>query len=296
MIARRAGFAPILLVIAACDGGGGAPEAVADAAPVPADGARDAALDAVADGALDATAEPAGDAAPDADSDGAPPDGHLPDAMPPPPPPEGLPRFAFPVHPDDRGDIQAAPIFGVDHDPAEGDRAVCTNYAGRGFPFCYDGHDGSDFLLRGGFTTMDRGSARVVAAAGGEVIGAHDGEYDRCHADARTQAVTCDGHPMRSNLVRIRHAHGWESAYFHLKKDSVAVAVGDLVDCGHVLGLIGSSGNSSLPHVHFEVTAPDGRTWDPYAGPASQPETLWAEQERGDGLPGDACDPSWGPG
>ena len=37
---------------------------------------------------------------------------------------------------------------GVDHDPAVYDpasleAAICTNYDGRGFPWCYDEHDGS---------------------------------------------------------------------------------------------------------------------------------------------------------
>ena len=70
---------------------------------------------------------------------------------------------------------------------------------------------------------------------------------------------------------------------------SAAVAVGDLVQRGQVLGNIGSSGNSSMPHLHFELESPDGATIDPYAGPYSQPETWWVDQGDAEGLPGGDC-------
>ncbi len=204
--------------------------------------------------------------------------------------PAGPTRFRFPVHVEDRALIDRAPLFGVDHDPADGNGVGCLDYDGRGFPWCYDGHDGSDFLLDGGFYTMDRGSARVVAAAPGEVIGAHDGEYDRCASDPRAGDVLCDGEPPgRANSVKIRHHDGWESWYWHLKQGSVAVTVGQHVECGEVLGLIGSSGRSSAPHIHFEVKTALGASRDPFAGSVSGPDSLWIEQDAGDGLPADLC-------
>jgi murein DD-endopeptidase MepM/ murein hydrolase activator NlpD len=215
-----------------------------------------------------------------------------------PPDPGALPRLAFPIPSADRGLMQASPIFHVDHDPMAYSglgRAICRNYEDRGFPWCYDGHEGSDFILDGGFTTMDAGSARVVAAAGGVVTRAVDGHYDRCHADLVTQDVSCDGRPIIPNLVEPRHADGWVTQYLHLKAGSVAVSVGDRVPCGAVLGRVGSSGYSSAPHLHLEVHDPMGRVWDPFAGARSQPESLWITQRASDGLPGDVCDPRWGP-
>lgn len=195
-----------------------------------------------------------------------------------PPTPDGYPRFSFPIHEEDRALMRASPVFGFDHDPQEGNRIRCTDYAGRGFPHCYDGHEGSDFMLEGGFEAMDAGSARVVAALSGEVVAVEDGNYDRCHADLFSADVSCDGHPMRANFVRIRHDNGWVSLYYHLKSGSVQVRRGQRVTCGEFLGLVGSSGYSSSPHLHFEVIDRRSDRWDPFAGSESQAFSLWIYQ------------------
>jgi len=185
-------------------------------------------------------------------------------------------------------------VVGVDHDPVVYGQgigaATCTNYAGHSFPYCYDEHDGSDFILEGGFDTMDAGSVSVLAAAAGTVVRAEDGNYDRCHADLLSGEVDCDGHEMRANQVTVEHDGGYQTRYLHLMSGSVSVAVGDAVSAGDVLGKVGSSGNSSMPHLHLQIEAPDGEVIDPYAGPASQPETWWCDQGDEDDLPG-ACAP-----
>ncbi len=183
---------------------------------------------------------------------------------------------------------------GVDHDPVvygEGaDGIHCTNYDGRGFPWCYDEHDGSDYLLVGGFDTMDAGSAVIVAAADGVVVETADGNYDRC--SATVEGVDCDGYPMEPNYVIVEHEGGWRTMYWHMMKESLVVTPGDEVRCGDPLGLVGSSGYSSMPHLHFELQDADGVTTDPYAGEYSQPETWWTEQGDDEGLPGSDCAPS----
>ncbi len=64
-------------------------------------------------------------------------------------------------------------------------------------------------------------------------------------------------------LVTIRHEDGSEAIYAHmtkiLSKKGQAVAVGD------VIGLVGSTGNSSGNHVHFEVRDASGKLQDPVA-------------------------------
>lgn len=184
------------------------------------------------------------------------------------------------------------PVIGFDNDPAVGlTDADCENYLGQAFPYCYDQHTGSDFMLKGGFATMDAGSTEVLAAAPGEVIDAHDGEFDRCRLDLATQSVVCPGydHVTPANYVKLRHGDGKETWYWHLKRSSVEVSVGQQVDCGDVLALVGSSGMSTAPHLHFTVVTATGDPVDPYAGPSSHPESHWVEQDGPDGLPGAAC-------
>ena len=50
-----------------------------------------------------------------------------------------------------------------------------------------------------------------------------------------------------------------------MMKGSVAVKVGDVVETGQYLGLIGLSGNTAFPHLHFAVSR-DGIRLDPYTG------------------------------
>lgn len=200
--------------------------------------------------------------------------------------PEPL-RFGFPII--DRWQISMT--IGVDHDPVDGTGFVgdstCTDYLGRSFPHCYDEHDGSDFILDGGFDAMDAGSVAILAAADGVVVETEDGHYDHCHTE--DAEVTCDGGPLIANQVTLEHADGTRTLYWHMMKDSVAVEVGDEAACGTVLGMVGSSGNSSMPHLHFEVHDVDGEVVDPYAGPFSQEETLWDDQGFAEGLPGSGC-------
>jgi murein DD-endopeptidase MepM/ murein hydrolase activator NlpD len=181
--------------------------------------------------------------------------------------------------------------IGVDHDPVVQTSvlgaALCDDYLGRPFPHCYDEHDGSDFMLEGSFEAMDAGSPEVVAAADGTVVETHDGEYDRCHVEGT--GVSCDGYSGLANYVIVEHPDGWQTLYWHLQKDSVAVAPGDPVACGEVVGRIGSSGNSSAPHLHFEVHDASGAVVDPYAGPFSQTASYWADQGVTDALPEPGC-------
>lgn len=198
-------------------------------------------------------------------------------------------RFRFPAV-DPTGDLfMQVPVIHVDHDPAVSDTGTtCLTFDGGGFPFCYDGHDGTDYLLVFGFATMDQNDVKVVAAADGEVTYAEDGNYDRCHETSGFK-VTCDGHPMKANAVKIRHADGVESWYWHLKKGSVKVKVGQKVRCGDLLGHVGSSGKSATPHLHFEVRDAAGKLIDPYAGKESQPQSYWVQQDGAFGWPAQRC-------
>jgi murein DD-endopeptidase MepM/ murein hydrolase activator NlpD len=52
-------------------------------------------------------------------------------------------------------------------------------------------------------------------------------------------------------IICIDHGHGFSTAYGHLK--ATAVRTGDKIRTGQVIGTVGLSGNSSGPHLHYEV-------------------------------------------
>jgi len=63
-------------------------------------------------------------------------------------------------------------------------------------------------------------------------------------------------------LVEINHGNGYVTRYAH--NSAVGVAVGDTVERGQAIAVVGSTGRSTGPHVHFEVLK-DGRQIDPMA-------------------------------
>lgn len=88
----------------------------------------------------------------------------------------------------------------------------------------YKNHDGMD--VGAGY-----GDA-VWAAAGGTVcLASYYGGYGNC--------------------VMINHNNGFYSLYGHLS--SIAVAYGQSVNAGQTIGYVGSTGNSTGPHLHFEI-------------------------------------------
>lgn len=86
---------------------------------------------------------------------------------------------------------------------------------------------------------------RIYAAAAGKVIEVHDGEEDRNTGE--------DAFPPPPNYVKIDHGNGWITSYYHLRRNSAAVSVGDVVYGHQTIGLVGSSGNSTDSHLHFAV-------------------------------------------
>ena len=147
----------------------------------------------------------------------------------------------------------------TDLDPTSGIRDWdCSDYT-------YDGHQGHDSSIRG-FREQAIG-VPVFAALDGQVVDAHDGEPD--------MSVTHTEKP--ANYVVLDHGNGYYGLYWHFKTGSVAVQIGQTVAAGTQIGLTGSSGISSGPHLHFESWK-DRRWFEPSAGPCRSGVSSWVNQ------------------
>ena len=95
-------------------------------------------------------------------------------------------------------------------------------------------HTGLDFQCETG--------TPIVAAAGGVV-------------------VTAETHPQYGNMVEVDHGNDLVTRYAHASK--LLVKKGDLVKRGQRLALVGTTGRSTGPHLHFEVLV-QGVPQDPH--------------------------------
>jgi murein DD-endopeptidase MepM/ murein hydrolase activator NlpD len=107
--------------------------------------------------------------------------------------------------------------------------------------------DVSGYLSSGSHTGLDfatdAGSPVRSVASGAVVATAYDGAY--------------------GNKTVVRLQDGTEVWYCH--QDTVAVAPGQQVRRGEVIGAVGSTGNVTGPHLHLEIRPPGGGPVDPEA-------------------------------
>lgn len=135
-------------------------------------------------------------------------------------------------------------------------------------------HRGTDISLWPfSWQTMAQESVAVRAVAPGSIVLRRDGNFDRnCSFDS----------PDTPNLVFVMHDDGKIAWYLHLKSGSLtSKGLGERVEAGEYLGLVGSSGISTGPHLHFELrgsTANNAPVIDPFNGQCNASASLWSEQ------------------
>lgn len=109
------------------------------------------------------------------------------------------------------------------------------------------------------------GSRRFISPAQGEITSLFGERWGRQHngVDIANEEDTpilaaMDGKVTYAgwisgygNTVMLEHKHGYTTLYGHMK--AVLVHAGAFVKSGQVIGRMGSTGNSTGPHVHFEV-------------------------------------------
>ncbi|MDR0711973.1 MAG: M23 family metallopeptidase [Prevotellaceae bacterium] len=106
-------------------------------------------------------------------------------------------------------------------------RRIAATYGMRMHPFykVFRMHSGIDFTAPLGANVYATGNA-VVESVGNNL---------------RTSGIT----------ITLNHQNGYRTVYAHLLKSNVEK--GDKVKSNSVIGLVGSSGRSSAPHLHYEV-------------------------------------------
>lgn len=117
---------------------------------------------------------------------------------------------------------------------------------------------------------MELDQAINIAAADGQIVAKQDGYFDK----------NCSFNSDPLNGVAIQHSDGSRSFYFHFKNGGItSKEVGDTVVAGEFLGVIGSSGSSTGPHLHFEVLDSDNNLIDPSIGPCNDlnSDTWWQD-------------------
>ena len=91
-------------------------------------------------------------------------------------------------------------------------------------------------------TVLDHGGIDLAAPTGTPVMAAADGIVDFAGADR-----------LYGNYVVLRHGNGQQTYYGHLSAFEDGLKAGQAVQQGQRIGKVGSTGQSTGPHLHFEV-------------------------------------------
>lgn len=92
----------------------------------------------------------------------------------------------------------------------------------------------------------------ILSVASGKVVAVKDGIPENV-PNAKEMAVAIDLETIGGNYVIVDVGGGLFAFYAHLQPGKIRVKPGDAVAAGQVLGLLGNSGNSTEPHLHFHL-------------------------------------------
>ena len=96
----------------------------------------------------------------------------------------------------------------------------------------------------------------VIANRGNLLYAVADGTITRIYSTANS--------PLSGNGVRITTADGTYFFYAHLDTIAADITLGSKVIAGQVIGTVGSTGNTTTSHLHFEVHPQGGAAVNPY--------------------------------
>lgn len=152
-------------------------------------------------------------------------------------------------------------LYFVDVDPAT-NSAQDSNCLSR----TYDGHKGTDFSIRS-MAELRKG-VNVLAATDGTVLRLRDGQTDTLKSQKDLEKIEKTNKSCGNGLI-MDARDGWEIQYCHLKKDSIAVKIGDTVKAGDIIAQVGQSGAAEFPHLHLTIYK-NKEVIDPFTGLTNQ--------------------------
>lgn len=126
---------------------------------------------------------------------------------------------------------------------------ITSTYGGRVNPTTgvYQKAHGAIDIAGGMISTYGAGAVPVIASKDGIIESVVTG----CFTHQGSAADSCGG--GYGNHVIIKHSDGNYTLYAHMHQNTITVNVGDIVAQGQIIGKVGSSGNSTGAHLHFEV-------------------------------------------
>lgn len=95
---------------------------------------------------------------------------------------------------------------------------------------------------------------QVLAVANGTVARIKDGIPNNKPGHVGAEALNLTFETIAGNTIALDLGQGQYAHYMHLQPGSLRVKVGQRVRQGDVIALVGNSGSSFEPHLHFEVT------------------------------------------
>jgi len=120
--------------------------------------------------------------------------------------------------------------------PVPGEKSISSYYG--------NGHDGIDIA-------SNKVDTIVIAARSGVVV---ECTPNACYHVSKSETI-CNG--GKGNYIKIKHEDGTYATYTHLAPNTFFVNVGTSVKQGDYIAIMGSSGNSSIQNLHFQLNNSD---------------------------------------
>ncbi|MCL2170556.1 MAG: M23 family metallopeptidase [Defluviitaleaceae bacterium] len=147
-----------------------------------------------------------------------------------------------------------------------------------------------DFIMTdddGNYFQGDKTALDSYFCYGADIIAPADGVIVKSvahHPDSRVdgEKAHCDANDILGNHLIIDHGGGEFSLIGHLAPNSLTATAGEWVQQGQIIAKCGNSGNTSMPHIHFQLQAGKGAFLSAglpiaFSGIAAQPHPNYAK-------------------